>query len=63
MRNVIRSADLEHRHPDTANRGQAAVVGHHHAYAPPSQNVSGEDADSRRDGDAIHQKDPSLNDA
>src|SRR5215831_19668880 len=28
MRNIVGSADLEHRHPDTSNRGQAAIVGH-----------------------------------
>ena len=31
MRNVVRSADVQHRHPDASNRGQAAVVGHRDA--------------------------------
>jgi len=46
-----------------SKRSQAAIVGHDHAHAPPPQNFSGEDAHSRRDGDAIQQKDRSLNDA
>ena len=62
MRNIVRAADLEHRHPNTSRRGRAAIIGHHHAHAPPSQNFSDEDAHSRRDADAIHQKDAGLND-
>jgi hypothetical protein len=62
MRNVVRSADLEHRHSDTSNRGQAAIVGHRHGHAPPSQNVGDEYPHCQGDGGAVYQKDPTLDD-
>jgi hypothetical protein len=62
VRDVVRAADLEHRHPDTSNRGQAAIVGHHHARAPPSQNVDDEYTHRQGDGSAIQQEDRALDD-
>src|SRR5580704_9966925 len=62
MQNVVRPADLEHRHADTSNRGQATIVGHQDAHAPPSQNVDDQYAHRQSSGHAIYQKDPSLDD-
>jgi hypothetical protein len=60
MQNVVRPADLEHRHPDTPNRGHAAIVGHRDACAPLSQNVDDEYPDGQGHRDAVDQEDPTL---
>ena len=62
VRNVVGSADLQHRHSHTSDRGQAAIVGDHDAGAPSSEDVRGKNGQRRRYGHAVDQKDPALND-